>query len=150
MTTKQEVAMRVPRDLSYHELQQIVESIQSFLYIDRDDDEQEIWNPDKEWSLGDACDHVAYVLSRYDLVPDDRQPLRAERQQYTLGAIDGPMFRKQRELLLRLISVSKEGKAHAANHAEQELLSGLVNLTDAIADQAHDEHGIDCLLDVRL
>ena len=140
--------MREINDLSYRELQRIVESIQSFLYIDRDDDQRERWNPDKQWSLGDACDHVAYVLSRYDLVPDDRQPLAAERQQYSLGNIDGPMFRKQRELLLTLIRISKEGRAHAANHAEQELLSGLVNLTDAIADQAHDKHGVDCLLDV--
>ena len=28
-----------------------------------------------------------------------------------------------------------------------DLLEGLVALTDAIADQAHDRHGIDCLLD---
>jgi hypothetical protein len=26
------------------------------------------------------------------------------------------------------------------------LLEGLLELTDAIADQAHDQHGIDCLL----
>jgi hypothetical protein len=26
-------------------------------------------------------------------------------------------------------------------------LEGLLELTDAIADQSHDQHGIDCLLD---
>ena len=30
---------------------------------------------------------------------------------------------------------------------DEGLLEGLVELTDAIADQAHDQHGIDCLLD---
>ena len=138
--------MNQVRDLSYNDLQRIVESIQTFLYIDQDEDGRREWNPDKQWSLGDACDHVAYVLSRYDLVPEERRLLAGEEHQYVLGDIDGPMFRKQRELLLTLISISKQGKAHAAN-AEQELLSGLVSLTDAIADQAHDKHGIDCLLD---
>ena len=41
--------MRETNDLSYRELQRIVESIQSFLYIDRDDDGRQIWNPDKQW-----------------------------------------------------------------------------------------------------
>ena len=139
--------MREPHDLSYHDLQRIVESIQGFLYIDHDDAGRQIWNPDKEWSLGDACDHVGYVLSQHDLVPEDRRILAENGHPYVLGLIDGPAFRKQRQLLLTLIDTSREGKAYAASHADEQLLSGLVNLTDAIADQAHDKHGVDCLLD---
>ena len=45
---------------------------------------------------------------------------------------------------VRVAAPARDGKA---NEADQELLEGLVNLTDAIADQAHDKHGIDCLLD---
>ena len=48
---QQETAMREINDLSYRELQRIVESIQSFLYIDRDEDRREIWNPDKEYAI---------------------------------------------------------------------------------------------------
>ena len=90
---------------------------------------------------------MAHLLSQYDLVPQERQLLARERH-YTLNDIDGPMFRKQRQLLLSLASLAQEGKAYEANEADQELLDGLVNLTDVIADQAHDKHGLDCLLDI--
>ena len=139
--------MREPRELSYHDLQRIVTSIQGFLYIDRDEAGREIWNPDKEWSGGDVCEHVVHVLSLHDLVPEHRELVAGEKHQYILDHLDGPMFRRQRQLLLTLIEVSKEGKAYAANRADQDLLNGLVNLTDAIADQAHDDHRIDCLLE---
>lgn len=86
--------MREPSNLSYYDLQRIVESIQGFLYIDLGDDGREIWNPDKEWSGGDACEHVAHLLSQYDLVPQDCQLLARERHHYTLDNIDGPTFRK--------------------------------------------------------
>ena len=132
--------MREPRDLSHHNLQRIVESIQAFLYIDRDEDGRQIWDPGKEWNLSDACDYVACVLSQHDLVPEERQLLACEEHQYFLGTIDGPTFRRQRQLLL---SLARDGKARSS---DRELLDGLVNLTDAIADQAHDKHGVDCLL----
>jgi hypothetical protein len=35
------------------------------------------------------------------------------------------------------------------NDIDVTLLEGLIELTDTIADQAHDRHGIDCLLDQR-
>ena len=41
---------------------------------------------------------------------------------------------------------ARKGQAHQVNNADQELLVGLVNLTDVIADQAHDKYGVDCLL----
>lgn len=52
-------------------------------------------------------------------------------------AIDGPLFRTQREALGKLVA--------RAGPAELEPLLGIQNLLDAIADQAHDRHGIDCL-----
>jgi hypothetical protein len=63
--------------------------------------------------------------------------------------IDGPQFRRQRELLLRLAAHARSGEAYMATAAEHELLEGLINLTDKIADEAYDRHGIKCLLTPR-
>ena len=65
---------------------------------------------------------------------------------YSLS-IDGPEFRSQRELLLKLQGFASEGISYSAATADRELLEGLTELTDGIADQAHDRHGVDCLLD---
>ena len=55
-------------------------------------------------------------------------------------AIDGPLFRKQREWLLHITDrLKRDGES--IEEAE-----GLTNLLDEIADQAHDRHGLDCLL----
>ena len=52
--------------------------------------------------------------------------------------IDGPLLAKQRQWLLDLAEhTSNEGCDH---------LEGVIALLDEIADQAHDQHGIDCLL----
>ncbi len=64
---------------------------------------------------------------------------------YTLE-LDGPLFRTQRELLLRLHHAAGMGETVPLGREEHELLEGLLGLTDAIADQAADCHGIDCLL----
>jgi hypothetical protein len=64
---------------------------------------------------------------------------------YTLD-IDGPLFRRQRELLLRLNEVVRYGRAYERHDGDEVLMEGLLELTDAVADQAHDRHGIDCLL----
>ena len=55
--------------------------------------------------------------------------------------LDGPLFRRQRQALVRLRDCNQQSAE------DRELIEGLINLTDAIADQAHDRHGIDCLLD---
>jgi hypothetical protein len=54
----------------------------------------------------------------------------------------GGLFRRQRALLSRLATSARKN----GDPGDAELLDGLVQLTDAIADQAHDAHGIDCLL----
>ena len=97
-------------------------------------------------SFAKVCDHVALVLSQHDLAAQDRQPHSGERHHYILGPIDGPTFRKQRQLLLRLACLAREGQAYRVIDADQDLLDGLVNLTDVIADQSHDKYGVDCLL----
>jgi hypothetical protein len=52
--------------------------------------------------------------------------------------IDGPLLRRQRQWLLDLADkTTVEGREH---------LEGVIALLDEIADQAHDRHGIDCLL----
>jgi hypothetical protein len=61
--------------------------------------------------------------------------------------IDGPAFRKQRELLQRLRGFAAAKMPYWPAPGEVESLEGLIELTDEMADQAHDVHGIDCLLD---
>lgn len=61
--------------------------------------------------------------------------------------IDGPEFRRQRALLLKLLARTQRLVPPTSSPDEKELLEGLINLTDAIADQAHDRYGVDCLLD---
>ena len=68
-----------------------------------------------------------------------------EGQYYGLS-IDGPAFRAQRELLMQLSESSQRQVALALSPEQGELLEGLVNLTDAIADQAADRYSIECLL----
>ena len=67
-------------------------------------------------------------------------------QSYRLS-IDGPLFRRQRELLIRLAEAARSGRPSELGPEQAVLLEGLVDLTDAVADQAHDRYGIDCLLD---
>jgi hypothetical protein len=61
--------------------------------------------------------------------------------------LDGPAFRAQRELLVKLADLAGRKQPYEPAASDVELLEGLVALTDAIADQAHDCYGIDCLLE---
>lgn len=61
--------------------------------------------------------------------------------------LDGSLFRRQRELLMRLGALVHVKQAYKPKPGDEELLEGLPALTDEIGDQAHDQHGIDCLLD---
>lgn len=53
--------------------------------------------------------------------------------------IDPEEFRNQRQFLSNLLS-------KVTTDAELDLLEGLLNLTDEIADQAHDKYGLDVLM----
>jgi hypothetical protein len=68
-----------------------------------------------------------------------------EPKRYELH-LDGQLFRGQRELLLRVADLARRGRPYKPAPGDEALLEGLLNLTDEIADQAHDRHGIDCLL----
>jgi hypothetical protein len=63
-----------------------------------------------------------------------------------LLSINGPLFRRQRELLLALADDLKNGRPCRLGPEQIELLDGLIGLTDSLADQAHDRHDIDCLI----
>lgn len=65
---------------------------------------------------------------------------------FILANIDGPLFRRQRELLFKLADQASNSKPCQLTETDRELLEGLINLTDAIADEAHDRYGINCLL----
>jgi hypothetical protein len=60
--------------------------------------------------------------------------------------LDGPAFRTQRELLLRIADLARRKHPYEPAPGDEGLLEALAELTDAIADQAHDKYGIDCLL----
>jgi len=56
--------------------------------------------------------------------------------------IDGPLFREQRLVILELIDDD------SLLTSDIRALEGLQTLLDEIADIAHDQYGIDCLLDM--
>ena len=60
--------------------------------------------------------------------------------------LDGPLLRRQRELILRLGAAANRGLPYVPQAGEGALWEGLSSLLDEVADQAHDQHGIDCLL----
>jgi len=60
--------------------------------------------------------------------------------------LDGKLFRAQRGLLLRIADLARRGQPYQPAPGDDNLLEGLLGLTDAIADQAHDRYGIECLL----
>jgi hypothetical protein len=61
--------------------------------------------------------------------------------------LDGPAFRAQRKLLVKIADLAHRKCHYEPAPGDEQLLEGLLSLTDAIADQAHDRYGIDCLLD---
>ena len=63
---------------------------------------------------------------------------------YTLE-LDGPLFRLQRGLLLRLQASLSQDEAFVTGPIDKLLIDGLVTMADEIADQAHDRHGLDTL-----
>jgi hypothetical protein len=73
------------------------------------------------------------------------EPIGERHQAYRLK-IDGTLFRSQRQMLLRLAERVRQGLAYTPSPGDAEILEGLVQLTDEIADQAHDRFGLNCLL----
>jgi hypothetical protein len=66
------------------------------------------------------------------------------KEKLFLFSLDAVEFKRQRELILELTEEAKEEKFSSSRH---QVLDGLTNLLDAIADQAHDVYGMDVLLD---
>jgi hypothetical protein len=63
--------MRSPDDLSQAERVSIARLVQQALYLDRDAQNQPIWNPDKSWEGADVCDNLTALLADFGLVPHD-------------------------------------------------------------------------------
>jgi hypothetical protein len=68
-----------------------------------------------------------------------------DTNQYALR-LDGGAFRAQRELLMKIADLTGRGQPYEPAPGDEELLDGLLELTDEISDQAHDRYGIECLL----
>jgi len=66
------------------------------------------------------------------------------KEKLFLFSLDAVEFKRQRELILEL---TEEAKAEKFSSSRHQVLDGLTNLLDAIADQAHDVYGMDVLLD---
>ena len=60
---------RLPREA----LVQIVSRAQELLYLDRDADGRDIWNPAKDWSGWDVCQAMQESLNQFGLVPAEVQ-----------------------------------------------------------------------------
>lgn len=69
----------------------------------------------------------------------------SDLERYALR-IDGDLLRRQRQLLLKLVD-SLHNKLPDTSRVQTDLLEGVLAMLDEIADQAHDQYGIDCLLD---
>ena len=61
-------------------------------------------------------------------------------------AIDGPLLRIQRERLLQLMDALHRGKPVSLTPNDKDLLEGLINLTDEIADQVATRYSVNSLL----
>jgi hypothetical protein len=71
----------------------------------------------------------------------------AELHQYALR-IDGPLLANQRRLLLKVLDTVFRDEPYVPEAKDDEdLLQGIMALLNEIADQAHDRHGIDSLLE---
>ena len=71
---------------------------------------------------------------------------RSDLHHYALR-IDGDLLRSQRRLLLKLFDSARRNVSKVPkSRVDTDLLEGILALLDEIADQAHDQYGIDCLL----
>jgi hypothetical protein len=71
----------------------------------------------------------------------------ADLQPYDLR-IDGPLLAKQRRLLLKVLDTVFRDEPYVPEAKDDgDLLQGIIALMDEVADQAHDQHGIDSLID---
>ena len=149
--------MKNPANLSRDELIAIVTGLLQILYGHEREDGAWSYAGDKEWSGGDVCEAAAALLGRFDLVPETDgdgelmestlSEIEADQIPRYALRIDGPQFRAQRLLLLNLMQCVTRQTPLAADPNHEDLLEGLINLTDEIADQAHDNYGVDCLFD---
>jgi hypothetical protein len=47
---------------------------------------------------------------------------------------------------MKIADLAHRKRPYSLTPGDEVLLEGLIELTDELADQAHDRHGIDCLL----
>ena len=66
--------MRSPSSLTRDELCSIVVSIRDFLYVERHDDNDAYFDPDKACNGADFVEHVIGLLDRHGLAPEAEQP----------------------------------------------------------------------------
>lgn len=146
--------MKNPAGLARNELTAIVTGVLQLLYGCEYENGEWTYAADKEWSGGDVCESAASLLGRFGLVPEMDGPGELMESalpedptpRYALR-IDGPQFRAQRQLLLNLTRCVEKKTPLVCDSNQENLLNGLINLTDEIADQAHDNYGVDCLID---
>ena len=98
----------------------------------------------------DGDDYSSALAFKETLEPDeneiqywttDLQLAGAKGQLYSF-TLDALSFKRQRELVLELTAEAEPEKFSSSRH---QVLDGLTNLLDAIADQAHDVYGLDVL-----
>jgi len=98
-----------------------------------------------EVSDGDSADSSSSIEATNSPVRSF-EPANRLDSAYTLR-IDGELFRRQRELLLKIEDAVSRHEPYVPAANDVDLLEGATSLLDEIADQAHKQHGIDCLLE---
>jgi hypothetical protein len=144
--------MNSARDLSREQLVQLVDHVQQALYLDADARGM-IWNPDKAWDA-ETTESIAEAMIDVGLKP--QQKMRREAPTGLLSVVPDVMIAAAgAEVLLaqetRLLSyklnidfarLRQQKSALLALIGLDSPLMGLVELLDAIQDQAVDIHGL--------
>ncbi len=85
------------------------------------------------------CDCDMELQPEARVTADEEVHVVTELKQYPLR-IDHATFRRQRQLLLKITDLAQRHQPYTPMLGDEALLNGLLELTDAIADQARNQH----------
>jgi len=85
------------------------------------------------------CDCNMKLQPEASVTADGEVHAVTEPEQYPLR-IDHATFRRQRQLLLKITDLAQRHQPYTPRLGDEALLNGLLELTDAIADHARNQH----------
>jgi hypothetical protein len=141
--------MKHARDLSREQLVRIVDHVQQVLYLTANGQEM-TWNPDKEWDC-ETIEYVAEAMIDAGLKPEEempRTPMLATDPTPVNPAVPIPRKADETRLPYKLnidftrLLEQKTALVDLIGDTGDHPLVGLVELLDAIQDQAVDVHEV--------